>query len=201
MKIITLVSPILQANCYLVLFKTKAIIIDPCVSYQVVQKHLENYKINAIFLTHGHGDHFSFLDDYSHLDVLIYMHPEAKLKLASSEKNLSVLFNRSITYQNLDKVVTVNDQQIITIDDFDIKTITTPGHSNCSICYLIGDNLFTGDTLFFRTVGRTDLYTSSYSDLQRSLTKLKNLNKDYHVYPGHGRATTLFSEIKDNEYF
>ncbi|HHU56564.1 MAG TPA: MBL fold metallo-hydrolase, partial [Acholeplasmataceae bacterium] len=160
MKIINLVSPILGTNCYLIIFNTKAIIIDPSVEYDLILKNLDDCKLEGIFLTHGHADHFSFLEDiYKHEKVNLYMHENAKEKLINSYKNGSELFNYPLTFNDLEKVIEVDDNQIIEIDGCLIKVITTPGHTNCSVCYLIENHLFSGDTLFYRTVGRTDLYS------------------------------------------
>ena len=77
------------------------------------------------------------------------------------------------------------------------KIIATPGHTNGSICYLLNDKyLFTGDTLFYHSFGRTDFPTGDYNELMKSLEFLSNLNYDYIVLPGHGESTSIFDEKK-----
>jgi len=202
MNINKLISPILQTNCYIITFESKAIIIDPAISYEEINKLLQNYELAGIFLTHGHADHFSFLNDiYQYQKCNIYLHFDAIEKLTDSFKNCSELFNYPITFNQLEKAVTLNDNDIVNIDGVDIKVLHTPGHTNCSVCYIIQNHLFSGDTLFRLTAGRTDLYSSSNNDLKSSFRKLKQLDKDYILHPGHGKESNLYFEFSNNKYF
>jgi len=202
MNINKLISPILQTNCYIITFDSKVIIIDPAICYEDISKYLQNYELAGIFLTHGHADHFSYLNEiYQNQKCKIYLHTDAIEKLTDSYKNCSELFNYPITFNQLENVVALNDNDIINIDGVDIKVLYTPGHTNCSVCYLIQDHIFSGDTLFHLTAGRTDLYSSSYSDLKASFRKLKQLDRDYFVHPGHGKESNLFFEFLNNKYF
>lgn len=89
------------------------------------------------------------------------------------------------------------------IDKFKFKVIYTPGHTNdCVSYYFYEDNiLFSGDFLFYETVGRCDLPTSNYRDMETSIDKIKKYPSDMIIYPGHGISTTLENEIKNNIHF
>lgn len=86
------------------------------------------------------------------------------------------------------------------IGSFDLEVIYTPGHSIGSVVYLYEDIMFSGDTLFMGSIGRTDMVTGSFSQIQESLQKLKTLKKNYYVLPGHGPQSTLDEEKKWNDY-
>ena len=89
----------------------------------------------------------------------------------------------------------------LTIGSIDIKVYYTPGHSPGSVMFEIGGMLFSGDTIFYESVGRTDLYGGSYSQLKQSLAVLQSLPFDMVIYPGHGEKTTVAHEIQFNPYF
>ena len=97
------------------------------------------------------------------------------------------------------KYYLVNDNKII-IDNLKIKCITTPGHTKCSVCYLLDDNLFTGDTLFDRSVGRTDFPTGNSLELRESLKKILKFNINFTIYPGHNNSSTIEEQKIKNYY-
>ena len=85
------------------------------------------------------------------------------------------------------------------IDGF-IYAYYTPGHTTDSLCYGIEDNLFTGDTLFRSSIGRTDFYSGDYETLANSINRIYSLNKNYKIYPGHGASSNLEYELENNYY-
>ena len=93
------------------------------------------------------------------------------------------------------------DGDILNFFGLRIKVIETPGHTNGSVCYLVDNALFTGDTLFYESIGRTDFATGNSFQMQKSLKKLFSLEGDYKVYPGHADFTTLAHERKFNPYY
>ena len=94
----------------------------------------------------------------------------------------------------------IKDGDIIPVGNMNIKVIHTPGHTEGGVCYLIEDNLFSGDTLFRGSVGRTDLFGGNFSKLSDSIkNKLFKLDSDIKVFPGHGPMTTIGYEKKYNE--
>lgn len=202
MKIIKHVSRYMQANCYLVDYDGNGIIIDPCVNANIVLKNYEG-NIKGIFLTHVHFDHFEEIKSYLKNDIKIYMHKLGFDKLFDPMKNCSIYANNQISI-NLpkDQIIFVQDGLNIEISkNFNVKVIATPGHTDCGVCYTVNDHMFTGDTLFKNTVGRTDLYSSNTAKMYDSLSKLNHIKSNYFILPGHGEQTTLDDEKSNNIYF
>ena len=96
--------------------------------------------------------------------------------------------------------VWVQEGDAVKVGDLEFTVLETPGHTAGSVCYLIGNNIFSGDTLFQGSCGRTDLPTGNWGEIIASLKRLRNLPGDYNVYPGHGPSTTLEIERRMNPY-
>lgn len=191
-----------NANTYLIASDKYAIVIDPANSIKTLRNFIGDKKLCGILLTHGHYDHFKSLEELmNQYEVNCWLHPSAILKLKDLTMSCAKFFYID-KMPNLDeqKLTKLKDNQDLALGDISIKVFYTPGHTNCSITYLIGDALFTGDTLFKQSVGRTDLPTGSLMTLNNSLNRLKSFKKDYLVYPGHDQSTSLFEEIKKNPY-
>ncbi|MDD4212106.1 MAG: MBL fold metallo-hydrolase [Bacilli bacterium] len=190
-----------DANCYLISDGKDAIVIDPCIPYKEAKEALKGKTIRAVFVTHGHIDHFYFLQEYIKGEIeAVYYHPKAYDKMSNLRKSYAVLTPQKIAFTDTSKSVVLVDHQLVTMGAFQILPIFTPGHSNCSVSYLLGEHLFTGDTLFYQSVGRTDLYTSSSTDLSKSLKMLITECPDVILYPGHEDITTMKEEIESNPY-
>lgn len=190
------------ANTYLVYNETNAIIIDPACDIKYLKKHIKDKKILAIFLTHGHFDHFKKLEDtINEFNVKCYLHKNAYEKIMNIETSYANMFG-CFAVPNVKKedFIFVNDGQSILLENIKIKTIFTPGHTNCSVVYIIDDLMFSGDTLFNMSVGRTDLATGNSVVQMNTLNMLKKMKIDYKIYPGHENSTTLFYEQKYNPY-
>ena len=117
--------------------------------------------------------------------------------LFDAEKNLSRGFGLDITAAPADIELA---QQIYTFAGIEVKVLHTPGHSPGSVCYFIEDAIFSGDTLFNLGVGRTDFPGGNFQTLKGSLEKLKLVQGEYAVYPGHGHSTSLAYEVDNNPY-
>ena len=190
------------ANTYLVSNDKFAIIIDPSYDIKYLKKYLGDKKVLGVFLTHGHYDHFKNLEDtIKVLNVKCYLHKNAFEKVFNIETSYANMFGCFKT-PNLNKevFVFVNDGQSISLDNITIKCIFTPGHTNCSVVFIIEDLMFSGDTLFNMSVGRTDLATGNSNAQMNTLNMLKKMKVDYKIYPGHENSTTLFYEQKYNPY-
>ena len=129
-----------------------------------------------------------------------YHHLSTREAIPVSNKFLSLGYNTTIDLLK-EQYQLINDGQKIVLNDLTIKVLATPGHTNCSICLIIEDMMFSGDTLFECGVGRSDLPTGSSIQLSKSIQMLLNLKTDYIVYPGHGDKTSIFSEVKINPYY
>ena len=198
------VSGSFQVNCYIVYdsILKKAIIIDPGEEVQKVINRIEelNLKPELLINTHGHFDHI-FSDDI--------IREKYHIPLAIFKDDTEMLLDENLNFSNyMDKSVIIKQADII-FDKDEIKetsfckyrVIHTPGHSKGSICILINNILFSGDTVFKDSIGRTDLIGGNYNELIQSLDKIKKLPEDIIVYPGHGPFTNLKDEMNNNPYF
>ena len=188
MKIRRFVAGRLETNCYLVTEGETSILIDAEVGLDKLAK--ETKKIDAVLLTHAHFDHIKNLGKISQeYNCKIYLHELAVEKLTDPSKNLSTSFGfgKSLQFDiaKMDLEVLEGGETLSIGDIKGIKVFSTPGHTDCSICIQIGENLFTGDTIFKNGVGRTDFSGGNFSSLLNSLRKLRELDYD-NIYPGHG---------------
>ena len=188
----------LQTNCYVVSKNGVAFIVDPGAEAQVVKEHCDKHSLTVvgILLTHGHYDHSGAVKELQQLtDAKIYATKDC-ITLANSMKSLAFAFGASINKFTAD--LTIKDGDHIIIGDMNIQVVATPGHTQGGVSYIVEDNIFTGDTLFQTSYGRTDLPTGDAEALEKSIKKLFALDGEYKVYPGHGAPTTLDTERKHN---
>ena len=119
--------------------------------------------------------------------------------MIASSANLATLFGT--TLPEFPIAFTFRDGEILSLCGLKIEVIATPGHTVGGVCFRVGNDLFTGDTLFFMSVGRTDFPTGDVQTLMRSIReRLFSLPKDCVVYPGHENKTTIAHEIEHNPY-
>lgn len=196
----------LTTNCYLLeeTISGEMAVVDPATEEIIdILKSLncDFSKIKYIFLTHAHFDHIygtAPIKELTNAEIVISR--VEKPSLGDNDINLSSSF---LPPNGMEKIVPdmlVDDGSIIKLGNTDIKIMLTPGHTAGSICLLFEDNLISGDTLFCESVGRTDLPTGDMNMLLKSLGKIKAIDGNCRVYPGHGRPTTLDHERKYNIY-
>ena len=204
MIIETLTVGSFQVNNYLVISdNNEAVLIDAGGDFDATVKVAEKYnaKIKYILNTHAHLDHIA--GDYdikTRLGAKILLNKQDEFLFDCFEDHLKMFGMPYYKTPTVDEYIT--DGQEIKLGNLNFKVISTPGHSPGSVCYLIEDILFSGDTLFADTVGRTDLPGGSYEELKDSiLGKLFILDDNIRVLPGHGPATTIGHEKSENPVF
>ena len=190
------------SNCYILGNDGEGVIIDPGADSMEIIKAVGDtgLKIKYIILTHAHIDHICAMDkirDNTGAEVLVH-ELDAKA-LTDPRYNGSALFGLSYTFKEADR--TLRDGDVIVAGNINLEIIHTPGHTPGCICIRTGKNLFTGDTLFRMSIGRTDLGNGDYEQIMDSIkNKLMKLDEDTTVYPGHGTATTIGYEKANNPF-
>ena len=193
MEIIPLALGDYMTNCYILRQENskECCILDPGYEAGRILSLLEEKQLTpeAILLTHGHFDHVGAVKDLAaETDCEVYI-SAADLSLPP------MITNGSLYYTG-----TYPENGSLTIAGLSFRVIPTPGHTPGSVCLMVEDAIFSGDTLFAGSCGRTDLPGGSWSSISASLKKLAALPGDYRVFPGHGAATTLEYERRCNPY-
>ena len=197
MKIFTICPKSFASNTYLLVSGDSAIIVDPSVSIDAIDKELKKHNVSLIagILTHGHFDHIISIDTLRERhDIPIYIHKNDACMLSDGTLNgFYTFFNRDCVHNPAD--ILFEDGAEIAIGNEKIKIIHTPGHSKGSSCLVFQDEdkyaIITGDTLFANSVGRCDLYGGNMQELINSIKTISAFDKSTPIYPGHGDSSTL----------
>ena len=191
------------ANCYILTDEAakSAAVIDPGVPSDELNAALDGFNLKYILLTHGHFDHVfgckALKEKYPEAEICI--HSGDEMCLADNKLNLAGDFEDTPGV-TADRILENGDT--LSFGDTSFLVLSTPGHSPGSVCFVDEKNkiIFSGDTLFCLTVGRTDFIGGSFDDMMKSVKLLSEYDDDYAVYPGHNRATTIGFERKRNRY-
>lgn len=199
MQIIEFLPYGFSANCYALIEGGEIALIDVGTAtaevIDFVKKNSNNIKY--ILLTHDHFDHIGGVEEvlkYCNAKVCIHKNDASGLV----DSNFSLCNMAGVKQPNVAPDITFVGGEELLLGEKKIKVIYTPGHTDGCVCYLIEDVLFSGDTLFFESVGRTDFITGNSIQLQNSLKKIIALKGVAKVYTGHGEPTTLEHERKHN---
>lgn len=198
MEVKIIPAGIYDANCY-ILFdeKTKeAAVIDPGGDTDLILDEIKllDANVKMILLTHGHADHTG---------GVVELRDKFKCSVYINEKDSEMIKKNIPIYgkenENGDKYI--SDGDILKFGEITIKCLETPGHTPGGMCFLTDKAVFTGDTLFYRSVGRTDFEGGDYDTLINSInTKLMNLPEELYVFTGHGPRTSIGFEKKCNPF-
>lgn len=185
----------------------QAVIVDPGAEAPRLLDTLRNngWCLTGVFLTHGHADHISALAD------LLVVFPAADVFLSPLDVSWCFTDSNDFPPYVVPKTVPstyrgILDAEVLDFPEVSVTVLATPGHSPGSVCFLVhekssGDEvLFTGDTLFRMSIGRTDFEGGDNAAMARSLRRLASLSPDLRVFPGHGPSTSIEAELKTNPY-
>lgn len=191
----------LENNMYLVADEVskKAVLIDASSNILELIEFAKEFDVEYILLTHGHFDHIMGLTSLKQVLGAQAVISKDDLVISDNINEFTRLFGLpDIVPPVYEKFV--KDGELINVGGLKIKVLATPGHTEGGVCYLIEDNLFSGDTLFKQSVGRTDLFGGDFNKLSDSIkNKLFKLDDSIKVFPGHGDMTTIGFEKKYNE--
>ena len=188
-------------NCYLIVDEqtNKSALVD-CPEYnEKMEELIGGTQLEYILLTHGHFDHIIGTKEVKEkYQAKVVISAEDEEMLTSGKLSLAVFCNAP--QNNVDADIVVKDGDVINLGSIEIKVIATPGHTKGSVCYICENYLFSGDTLFCSSCGRTDFPGGSAAEMMESLRRLKELDGNYEVMTGHEDLSNLDFERKNNPY-
>ncbi|MDD3594522.1 MAG: MBL fold metallo-hydrolase [Candidatus Gastranaerophilales bacterium] len=205
MIIKTLNMGVFQVNNYIVMDETTkdAALIDAGGDYKMTMAAVKELGCNLKYIlnTHAHMDHTAGDEELQrNLGIPIYMHKDDGIIMTAFKESLKMFGMPE--YEPPEDITFFEDGAEFRLGNLTIKAVHTPGHTKGGVCYLVEDALFCGDTIFFECVGRTDLYGGDYYQLEDSIkNKIYPLGDDIKLYPGHGCASSIKHEKKNNPYF
>ncbi|MBR1739536.1 MAG: MBL fold metallo-hydrolase [Ruminococcus sp.] len=195
---------ICDTNSYLVVSaEDNAVLIDAPADAEYILEQVEFYgcTLKKIFITHGHFDHVGAVADLVEATGCeVYIHALDRPKLTDDGAMLADHFRARGCKKYTGEVKVFTENDILTLDELEFDVLETPGHTRGSVCFICGDKMFSGDTLFARSIGRTDMPDGNFEQMKRSLGKIADLGGDLTIYPGHMGITTLEEEKRLNPY-
>ena len=203
MKIEKIVEPYFGENMYILIDEEtkKCAVVDPGGASDKILNYIKvnSLELEYILLTHGHGDHIGAVNTIkSKTNAKVVAHNDEQELLNNNRKNLS--YSMHCGPQELNADIYVHDKDKLELGNLKLSFIHTPGHTKGCMCIRVNDDMFTGDTLFAGSIGRTDLYGGDYKQIEKSLRKLAKFENKVKIHPGHGPSSTLGIEKMSNPY-
>lgn len=198
MEIKQIVSPLLDSNVFLLSKNGQALIVDAGVELERIKPLLGGKKVEGVLLTHGHYDHSLYAKEYAEaFGCKVFALKEIKDILGDGQANYS---EGKFVLKDFSNFVFVEDGVQLQLGEFEVDVFETAGHSKDSACFLIGGQLFAGDTIFAQGIGRTDLISSDAKNLLKSLEKIEKIAYE-NVYSGHGNSSNKRQQSFNIRYF
>lgn len=193
----------LQANCFIVWDDSsrEAIVIDPGDEPDRILSFIKenNLKVRYIVCTHAHFDHVGALPELKvHTGAPVAVH-EAEKEIYEGARDMAAFFGYDIE-KLPEPDIYLRDNDLINMGSVQLRVLHTPGHSPGGLCLYGNGVIFTGDTIFAGSVGRTDFYGGDINQLKHSFKRILSLPPDTKIFPGHGPGTTVDEEKRENPF-
>ena len=204
LEIKILQGTLLHTNNYIIENETDAVLIEASCNLNDLKKKLGNKNLKAVLLTHGHWDHFLNVESIlKEFNCPLYLTAEAHKKIIQKERAFKTDRKPEVNLDGVTITFISNEDVLNFGGDLCFRVIETPGHTNCSVCYVLEAEketiLFSGDTVFQDAIGRTDLPTASLKDIKNSIRKILELPNETIIVAGHGEITNLKLERESLE--
>lgn len=199
MRIDCLTGGAFATNSYFVIndLTKECILIDTFEQTSAILDYLakNGLKCVAVLLTHGHFDHIGSVKQLQDMGAKVYMHKNDIWKI-DAPGYMARMYGYDIKHFDVDYVI--KKDETLDIMGLKVKVIQTPGHTEGGVCFVIDENIFSGDTIFRASYGRTDFEDGDFQKLKLSIKKIFNLEGEYMIFPGHGEITNSYFERVHN---
>ena len=187
MKIDRIIGGAVQTCTYFVVNEIthECVVVDPNEETKPIIDYILDNELKpvAVLLTHGHFDHIGGVSAIKKLGAKVYMSKEDAWQITAPEQ-MAAFFGLKIEAFEVDKFI--KEPDLLDLAGFKFKVLDTPGHTEGGLAFVVDEYIFTGDTIFMQSYGRTDFKTGDFKKLKSSILKILSLDGEYTLFPGHG---------------